>query len=117
MDETPDTPKRPMLVEMYLDDQALGAKVVASLRSGYDAAVAAGAARERSEPVITPEQEQVIRSHLRAIDARETCPICDAGRWTVQLLWQLGLIARVCSRCGTCCRSFPNRWGSDSRNT
>jgi hypothetical protein len=48
--------------------------------------------------MLTPDQEQIFCNHLRAIDARETCPICDAGRWTVEL--REDLIARVCARCG-----------------
>jgi hypothetical protein len=50
--------------------------------------------------MITPDQEKLFRDHLRAIDARETCPICDAGRSSVKLLDQVSLIARVCSQCG-----------------
>jgi len=47
---------------------------------------------------LTPDQERAFRDHLRATDARETCPICDTGRFSVAL--RGGWIARSCARCG-----------------
>lgn len=47
---------------------------------------------------LPPEQSQALRDHLRSIDARETCPICDADTWLIRLAGEL--LARVCRRCG-----------------
>ena len=47
---------------------------------------------------LDPAHEAAFRAHLRAVDARETCLICDAGRFTAHLAppW----IARICAQCG-----------------
>jgi hypothetical protein len=48
--------------------------------------------------MLTPDQERLFHSHLRAIGARETCPACDTGRHSAEL--RQDLIARVCAQCG-----------------
>jgi hypothetical protein len=57
--------------------------------------------RIASEPVadvLDAATTALFRTHLHEIDARETCIVCDAGRWSAEL--REGLIARVCSQCG-----------------
>lgn len=49
---------------------------------------------------LTPEQERAFYEHLRTAGARETCPLCDAGRATVRLVCGGEFIARICTQCG-----------------
>jgi len=44
--------------------------------------------------------EQAFRDHLRATGARETCPLCDAGRWSLRVVCGGEFLGRVCSACG-----------------
>lgn len=54
----------------------------------------------KEPPMLTPDQEQQFRDHLRAVNARETCPACDAGRWTIDVSGELRLLMRRCACCG-----------------
>jgi hypothetical protein len=48
---------------------------------------------------LSGEHEQLFREHLRRMEGRETCSVCDAGRHTVTLL-DIGFVARTCAQCG-----------------
>jgi hypothetical protein len=61
------------------------------------------------------QQERLFRDHLHASDARETCPSCDAGRYTVEASppW----LARVCAQCGAVLLYDPRPLGFEVRWT
>lgn len=43
--------------------------------------------------------ESAFRDHLRAVNGRETCPICDSGRWSLRVVCGGEFLGRVCSAC------------------
>lgn len=49
---------------------------------------------------LTADEERQFNDHLRAVNAREICPICDGGKHTLLISgagW--GSILRTCARC------------------
>jgi hypothetical protein len=47
-----------------------------------------------------PNQVEQFRSHLRTLNARETCPICDRDDWSYTVAWAVSAIRRACQCCG-----------------
>jgi hypothetical protein len=58
----------------------------------------------------TPAAEAQFRRHLRHINARETCLVCDAGVYALQII-DAYYAGRVCAQCGAVTLFVPATCG------